>query len=82
MASGGAYGLARCLALSLALRLLASRVERFTEDSLWHERMGVREKTSAIREALNFWLLSPRHGCACSANALERSQEHLDRPQY
>ena len=49
-----AHGLARCLALSLALRLLASRVGRFTEDSLWHERMGVRVKTSAIREALNF----------------------------
>jgi len=41
VANGGAHGLARCLALSLALRLLASRVGRFTEDSLWHERMGV-----------------------------------------
>ena len=33
-----AHGLARCPALSLALRLLASRVGRFTEDSLGHER--------------------------------------------
>jgi len=48
-----AHGLARCLALSLALRLLASRVGRFTEDSLGHERMGVRVKTRTVREALN-----------------------------
>jgi len=48
-----AHGLARCPVLSLALRLLASRVGRFTEDSLGHERMGVRVKTRTVREALN-----------------------------